>query len=174
MHDGHREYFWQTLQNPYIFLIGISEKSAIIKVCHLREKKESMIMRDGHEHMWWHGHGHMWWHGHEHMLTYGHGWGPAMPYIMLSNLFWMALFIALAVLLIHLLTTRNLPGEEYQSDILPDHPSALEPLRQGYARAEIDAVPLEQVQEQRVTPSWRKHRRHTDPLKDDHPLNWME
>ncbi len=94
--------------------------------------------------------------------------------MMLSNLFGTALFIALAVILVHLLTTRTLLGEEHQSDMLPDHPSALEPLRQRYARAEIDAVPVEQVQEQRVTPSWRKHRRRTDLLKDDHPTSWME
>ncbi len=107
-------------------------------------------MRDGHEHMWWHAHRHPWGHGYEHMWAYGHGWGPGMPYMMLSNLFWMALFIALAVILIHLLTTSNLLGEEHQSDMLPNRPSALEPLRQRYARAEIDAVPVEQVQEQQV------------------------
>src|SRR6266699_1521916 len=124
----------------------------------LERKEREIVMRDGHEHMW----------------AYGHGWGPGMPYMMLSNLFWLALFIALAVILIHLLTTSNLLGEEHQSDMLPNRPSALEPLRQRYARAEIDAVPVEQVQEQQVTPSWRKHRRHTDLLKDDHPMSWME
>ncbi len=94
--------------------------------------------------------------------------------MMLSNLFWTALFIALAVILVHLLTTSNLLGEEHQSDILSNHPSALEPLRQGYARAESDEIAFEQVQEQRTIPSWRKHRRHTDLLKDDHPMSWME
>jgi uncharacterized membrane protein len=131
-------------------------------------------MRDGHEHLWRHGHGHLWGHGYEHMWAYGHGWGPGMPYMMLSNLFWTALFIALAVILVHLLTTRTLLGEEHQSDMLPNHPSSLEPVRQRYARAEIDAIPVEQVQEQRVTPSWRKHRQRTDLLKDDHPMSWME
>ena len=124
--------------------------------------------------MLWHGHGHLWGHGYEHMWAYGHGFGPSMPYMMLSNLFWIALSIALAVILIHLLATRNLPGKEHQPAILPDHLSPLEPLRQGYARGEIDAMPVEQVQEQRVTPSWRKHGRRTDVLKDDEPTSWME
>jgi uncharacterized membrane protein len=97
-----------------------------------------------------------------------------MPYMMLSNLFWMALFIALALILIHLLATRKLPGGEHQPAMLPNHPSALEPLRQGYARGEIDAVPIEQVQEQRKISSWRKHRQRTDPLKDELPMSWME
>jgi uncharacterized membrane protein len=131
-------------------------------------------MRDGHEHLWRHGHGYLWGHGYEHMWAYGHGWGPGMPYMMLSNLFWTALFIALAVILVHLLTTRTLLGEKYQSDMLPNHPSTLEPVRQRYARAESDEVAFEQVQEQRVTPSWRKHRQRTDLLKDDHPTSWME
>jgi len=108
------------------------------------------------------------------MWAYGHGWGPGMPYMMLSNLFWIALFIALAVLLIHMLTTSNLLGEEHQPDILPNYPSTLEPLRQRYAHAEIDAIPLEAMQEQRETPSWQKQRRHTDLLKDEQPMSWME
>jgi len=108
------------------------------------------------------------------MWAHGHGWGPGMPYMMLSNLFWTALFIALAVILIHLLTTRTLLGEEHQSDMLPNHPSAEEPVRQRYARAESDAIAFEQMQEQRVTSSWRKHRQRTDLLKDDHPMSWME
>src|SRR6266571_1757809 len=76
----------------------------------LERKEREIVMRDGHEHMWWHAHRHPWGHGYEHMWAYGHGWGPGMPYMMLSNLFWMALFIALAVVLIHLLTTSNLLG----------------------------------------------------------------
>jgi len=94
--------------------------------------------------------------------------------MMLSNLFWTALFIALAVILVHLLTTRTLLGEKYQSDMLPNHPSAEEPLHQLYARAESDVIASEQMQEQRVTPSWRKRRQRTDLLKDDHPTSWME
>ncbi len=94
--------------------------------------------------------------------------------MLLSNLFWIALFTALAWLLIHLLTTSNLPAEEHQPAMLPDHPPTLEPLRQGYARGEIDAIPVEQMQEQQVFPSWRKHRQSTDLLKDDEPMSWME
>jgi len=94
--------------------------------------------------------------------------------MLLSNLFWIALFTALALILIHLLVTNTFAEKEHQPATLPDRPSPLEPLRQGYARAEIDAIPVEQVQEQRVTPSWRKHRRHTDLLKDDYPTSWME
>ena len=133
-------------------------------------------MGDEHEHLehlWRHGH-HLWRHGYEHMWAYGHGSWPGMPDMLLSNLFWIALFTALAWILIHLLTTRNLIGKEHQLDMLPNHPSTLEPLRQGYERGEIDAIPVEQVQEQRVTPSWRKHRRHTDLLKDDEHISWME
>jgi len=140
----------------------------------LESKEREIVMRERHEYLWWHTHGHPWGHGYEHMWAYGHGWGPTMPYMMLSNLFWIALFIALAMLLIHMLTTRNLLGEEHQPDMLLNHPSALEPLRQGYARGEIDAIPLEQVQEQRETSSWQKHRRSTDLLKDEQPMSWME
>jgi len=131
-------------------------------------------MREGYEHLWRHGHGHLWGHGYDHVLAYGHGWGPAMPYMMLSNLFLIALFIALAMLLIHVLTTSNLLGEKHRPGILPNYPSALEPLRQRSAHAEIEAIPLEPMQEQRETSSWQKHRRSTDLLKDEQPMSWME
>src|SRR6266568_3524214 len=100
----------------------------------LERKEREIVMRDGHEHMWWHAHRHPWGHGYEHMWAYGHGWGPGMPYMMLSNLFWMALFIALAVILIHLLTTSNLLGEEHQSDMLPNRPV------EGRSSHELDGV----------------------------------
>jgi hypothetical protein len=94
--------------------------------------------------------------------------------MMLSDLFWIALFAALAWILIHLLTTRDLPGEEHQPGMLPNHPSALEPLSQRYALGESDVITFEEMQEQRETSYRRSHRQRTDLLKDDQPVSWME
>jgi hypothetical protein len=131
-------------------------------------------MRDGYEHLWRHGHGHLWGHGYEHMWGYGHAWWSAMPYILLSNLFWIALFTALAWILIRLLTTSSLPAQEHQPDILPDHLPTLELPRQRYAHGESDAIIFEEMQEQRETSYRRNHRQRTDLLKDDQPMSWME
>ncbi len=75
--------------------------------------------------------------------------------MMLSNLFWIALLIILAGLLIYWLLPRILPQEWLQNDTPPAQSSALEILRQRYARGEIDAMTFEQMRE-RLEASYRQ------------------
>ena len=71
--------------------------------------------------------------------------------MMLSNLLWIALLILLAGMLIYWLLPRILPQEWLQ----PEQSSALEILRQRYARGEIDAMTFEQMRE-RLEASYRQ------------------
>jgi putative membrane protein len=97
----------------------------------------------------------MHWHEHlryEHGWEYGHGWSSGGPLMMLSNLFWIALVIILAGMLIYWLLPRILPQEWYQQDIPPEQSSALEMLRQRYARGEIDAMTFGEMRDRLEAP----------------------
>ena len=93
---------------------------------------------------------HPWMHGHHWM--YGHHWGynpgPAMFLSVLTTLFWAALLIGLAWVLLRWILPYILP---VIADIFrwppAENPSALEILRQRYAAGEIDAVTFEQMRE---------------------------
>lgn len=73
--------------------------------------------------------------------------------MMLGNLLWIALLLILAGTLIYWLLPRILPQqEEYPPDVLPEQSSALENLRQRYARGEIDAMTFGEMRERLETP----------------------
>ena len=93
---------------------------------------------------------HPWMHGHHWM--YGHHWGynpgPAMFLSVLTTVFWVALLIGLAWILLRWILPYILP---VIADIFSwppaENPPALEILRQRYAAGEIDAVTFEQMRE---------------------------
>ena len=72
--------------------------------------------------------------------------------MMLGNLLWIALLLILAGTLIYWLLPRILPQKEYQPDVLPERSSAMEILRQRYARGEIDAMTFGEMRERLETP----------------------
>lgn len=72
---------------------------------------------------------------------YGYGW-PMMLWMFFWNLFWIAL-VGLAIwALLRWLMTRG-----KRLSIPPTEPSAMEILRQRYARGEIDTATFEQMRE---------------------------
>ncbi len=91
------------------------------------------------EHHWIFGHPHPW--GHE------FGWGPGMLQSALSTLFWVALLLGLAWLLLRWIIPYIIPMFADIFDTAPAGPSALEILRQRYAAGEIDATTFEQMWE---------------------------
>ncbi len=97
-----------------------------------------------------HEHGHFWRYGHD--WGYGHSWASGSSLTILSNLFWIALLIILAGMLIYWLLPSILPQEWYQQDISPEQSSALEILRQRYARGEIDAMTFGEMRERLEAP----------------------
>ena len=91
------------------------------------------------EHHWIYRHPHPW--GHE------FGWGPGMLQSALSTLFWVALLLGLAWLLLRWIIPYIMPMFADIFDMAPAGPSALEILRQRYAAGEIDATTFEQMRE---------------------------
>lgn len=83
------------------------------------------------------------------MWGYGWEWGwPMVLWMSLVGLFWLAVLGLLAWALI-----RWLGGRAPGNNILPGQgPSALEILRQRYARGEIDATTYEQMRERLRSP----------------------
>ncbi|MBV9712015.1 MAG: SHOCT domain-containing protein [Ktedonobacteraceae bacterium] len=74
------------------------------------------------------------------------------PLILLSSLFWLVLFATLIWLLVRQLGAQNRPPfppfVAHHPGPLPfQQPSALEILRQRYARGEIDAATFDQMRE---------------------------
>ena len=82
------------------------------------------------------------------MFRFGHGpdffWG-LIP--LLGTIFWIALLGVLVWALFRWLTTRNAPVIGYHPTPPPYQPSAVEILRQRYARGEIDDVTFQQMRE---------------------------
>src|SRR5690242_20113820 len=87
---------------------------------------------------------------HEHFWEHGHHWASGGPLMLLSNLFWIALIMILVGMLNYWILPRILP-ESYQQDVPPEQPSALESLRQRYARWEIDAMTFGEMRERLET-----------------------
>lgn len=82
------------------------------------------------------------------MFRFGHGpdffWG-LIP--LLGTIFWIALLGVLVWALLRWLTTRNAPVIGYHPTPPPYQPSAVEILRQRYARGEIDDMTFQQMRE---------------------------
>lgn len=82
------------------------------------------------------------------MFRFGHGpdffWG-LIP--LLGTIFWIALLGVLIWALLHWLTTRNAPVIGYHPPPPQHQPSAIEILRQRYARGEIDDATFQQMRE---------------------------
>ena len=84
------------------------------------------------------------------MWGFGHGLLPFLPFLFLGKLFWLV-FLALLILgLIRLFSSRrrymHMPPY-YTPGTPPTQQSAMEILRQRYARGEIDAATFENMRE---------------------------
>jgi putative membrane protein len=71
------------------------------------------------------------------MWGYGYGWAGTL-WMALGSLFWLAILGLAIWLAARWLTTRTVPSEPMRSTMPPAQPSAMEILRQRYARGEID------------------------------------
>ncbi len=97
--------------------------------------------------------GHPW--IHQHPWGYGFGWWPGMLLSALNTVFWVALFIGLAWVLLRWIIPYILPIIADIFGMVPADPSPLEILRQRYAAGEIDADTFEQMRE-RLEASYRR------------------
>jgi len=70
-----------------------------------------------------------------------------MGFHLLGNLLWIALLIILALALVRWLTRASHPGIPFFAGSPVSQPSAMDILRQRYARGEIDAVTFDQMRE---------------------------
>jgi putative membrane protein len=77
------------------------------------------------------------------MWGYDFGWGG----MLLIGIFWIALLVVLAWALIRWINGRTTPSVPPYTSVPPTGPSALEILRQRYARGEIDTATFEQMRE---------------------------
>ncbi len=78
------------------------------------------------------------------MLRYGFAFWPLH---LLGMAFWIALLAVLVWALVSWLKRGNMPLAGYQPAPSPAQPSAVEILRQRYARGEIDDVTFQQMRE---------------------------
>ena len=80
---------------------------------------------------------------------FGHGLWLLLPLLFLAKFFWIVILALLIGALIRRLSYRRwqMPAYYNHPGVPPVQPSALEILRQRYARGEIDAVTYEQMRE---------------------------
>ncbi len=79
------------------------------------------------------------------MLGVGFGWGWLM--MSLGTILWIAMLVVLVWVLIRWLNTRTSTPMSPPSSGVQSGPTALEILRQRYARGEIDTATFEQMRE---------------------------
>lgn len=79
------------------------------------------------------------------MWGYGFGWGWLL--MSFGMVLWIALVVVLAWALIQWLSNRTTPSVPPMTSVPPSGPSAMEILRQRYARGEIDTATFEQMRE---------------------------
>ena len=83
------------------------------------------------------------------MWGYDFGWGG----MLLMTIFWIAVLTVLVWALIRWINGRTTTSVPPSPSAPPAGPSALEILRQRYARGEIDQATFEQMREQLEAPS---------------------
>ncbi len=89
---------------------------------------------------------------------FGWGWG-GMLLMSLGTILWIALMVVLVWALIRWVNGRTTTPVPPYTSTPPTGPSALEILRQRYARGEIDAVTFEQMRERLEASSPRGYQR---------------
>ncbi len=77
------------------------------------------------------------------MWGYDFGWGG----MFLIGILWIALLVVLVWAIIRWISGRTTPSVPPYTGVPPTGPSALEILRQRYARGEIDTATFEQMRE---------------------------
>jgi len=79
------------------------------------------------------------------MWGYGFGWGWLM--MSFGTVLWIALLVVLVWALISWLNRKTTTAEPSNTSVPPGSPSAMEILRQRYARGEIDTATFEHMRE---------------------------
>jgi putative membrane protein len=91
------------------------------------------------------------------MWGYGFNW-PSMTLMMLGSTLWIVLLVVLVWALIRWLNKRTVNPTEQTNTLSGSGPTAMEILRQRYARGEVDATTFEQMRE-RLEASDNAHQR---------------
>jgi len=95
----------------------------------------------------------------------GFGWGWLM--MSLGTILWIAVLVVLVWALIRWLNTRTSTPVPLPSSGVQSGPTALEILRQRYARGEIDTATFEQMRERLEGSDTRSYRPGNQPMASD-------
>jgi len=87
---------------------------------------------------------------------FGHAIWFLLPLLLLGRLFWLVILAVLIVAAVRWLISRGRHMPVYNFGMPPVQPSALEILRQRYARGEIDAATYDQMRERLENPIEQK------------------